>query len=83
MTIDAIELRKVQYAQELAAYTMRQWMLMREDLERKRTGDFDPASANEPVSPVQNSHTRAGRQTRDNDVNSMYICLQAYLQLAG
>ena len=70
MTIDAIELRKIQYAQELAAYTMRQWMLMREDIERKR--DFEPPSANEPVSPTQNSHPRAGRRTRD-DANSMCL----------
>ena len=71
MTIDTIELRKIQYAQELAAYTMRQWMLMREDIERER--GVEPASANEPVvsSPSQNSHPhpRAGRRTRD-DVNS-------------
>jgi len=69
MTIDAIELRKIQYAQELAAYTMRQWMLMREDIERKR--GVGPASANEPV--PQNSDPRASRRTRD-DVNSS-MCL--------
>jgi len=64
MTVDTIELRKIQYAQELAAYTMRQWMLMREDIERKQ--DFEPASSNEPVSPTQNSHPRVGRRTRDD-----------------
>jgi hypothetical protein len=68
MTVDTTELRKIQYAQELAAYTMRQWMLMREDRERKRS--FDPASANEPESPTQNLHPCTGRPTRDN-ANSM------------
>jgi hypothetical protein len=68
MTVDTIELRKIQYAQELAAYTMRQWMLIREDRERKRS--LHPASANEPESPSQNSHPRTGRPTRD-DANSM------------
>lgn len=72
MTIDAVELRKIQYAQELAAYTMRQWMLMREDIERKR--GVEPASANEPVPPTQNSNPRASRRTRD-DVNSSSMCL--------
>ena len=70
MTVDNIELRKIQYAQELAAYTLRQWMLTREDIERER--GFEPASANEPVSPTQNSRPRAGRRTR-SDVNSMCL----------
>lgn len=69
MTIDAVELRKIQYAQELAAYTMRQWMLMREDIERKRGVEPASANANEPVPPTQNSNPRASLRTRD-DVNS-------------
>jgi hypothetical protein len=70
MTIDTIELRKIQYAQELAAYTMRQWMLVREDRERERSGGINPTTANEQESPTRNSHPRAGRPTRDN-ANSM------------
>jgi hypothetical protein len=79
MTIDAVELRKIQYAQELAAYTMRQWMLMREDIERKR--GVEPASANEPVPPTQNSNPRASRRTRDDVNSSMYLSRQTCVQL--
>jgi hypothetical protein len=78
MTVDTTELRKIQYAQELAAYTMRQWMLVREDRERKRS--FDPASANEPESPTQNLHPCTGRSTRD-DANSMSSVRRPALQL--
>jgi len=66
MTIDVIELRKIQYAQELAAYTMRQWMLVREeaaDTERKR--DFAPASATTSTSHTQSSQPSTDYQTRD------------------
>ena len=69
MTIDTVELRKIQYAQELAAYTMRQWMLMREEPEPKHSSV--PASTSGPTSSTQNSATSSGRQTRD-DVKSMY-----------
>jgi len=63
MTIDTVELRKIQYAQELAAYTMRQWMLMRDD-------GSAPSSTGGPTASTQNSATSAGRQTRD-DVNTV------------
>jgi hypothetical protein len=68
MTIDTVELRKIQYAQELAAYTMRQWMLMRDDPEPKH-GSV-PASATGPTSSTQNPTTSSGRQTRD-DANTV------------
>jgi hypothetical protein len=61
MTTDTVERQKIQYAQELAAYTLRQW---RDTLERK--GDPDPASANDPVPHTQISHSHASRQTRDS-----------------
>ncbi|KAH9996607.1 hypothetical protein BJV77DRAFT_1065819 [Russula vinacea] len=64
MTIDTVELRKIQYAQELAAYTMRQWMLMREEPEPKHSSV--PASTSGPTSSTQNSATSSGRQTRDD-----------------
>jgi hypothetical protein len=78
MTIDTVELRKIQYAQELAAYTMRQWMLMRDDPESQQ-GSV-PASATSPTSSTQNSATSTGRLTRDN-VNRM--CPSADLRSAG
>lgn len=78
MTIDAVELRKIQYAQELAAYTMRQWMLMRDDPEAQQGAV--PASATSPTSPTQNSATSTGRLTRD-DVKRM--CPSADLRSAG
>ena len=78
MTIDTVELRKIQYAQELAAYTMRQWMLMRDDPEPKHSSA--PSSTGGPTASTQNSATSAGRQTRD-DVNS--ICPPADLRSAG
>lgn len=68
MTIDTVELRKIQYAQELAAYTMRQWMLMRDDPEPKHGST--PSSTGGPTASAQNSATSTGRQTRD-DINSM------------
>ncbi|KAI0005442.1 hypothetical protein BJV74DRAFT_880700 [Russula compacta] len=60
MTIDTIELRKIQYAQELVAYTMRQWTLTQESLERKRS-----STTNGVASHTQNSNPRSGCQTRD------------------
>ncbi len=59
MTVDSVEFRKIQYARELAAYTMRQWNLMRETLERERnlaastvphTQDHRPRSRSQPQS---------------------------------
>ncbi|KAI9512332.1 hypothetical protein F5148DRAFT_1279864 [Russula earlei] len=65
MTVDTIELRKMQYAQELAAHTMRQWMLVREALERKQ--GFAPASADVvAISRTQSPRPRSSRQTRDS-----------------
>ena len=44
MTIDTVELRKIQYAQELAAYTMRQWMLTRDSPDPKHGSVPDSTS---------------------------------------
>ena len=78
MTIDTVELRKIQYAQELAAYTMRQWMLMRDDPEGQQ-GSVPPSTTN-PTSPAQNSATSTGRLMRD-DVKRM--CPSVDLRSAG
>ncbi|KAI0252645.1 hypothetical protein BJV78DRAFT_1281503 [Lactifluus subvellereus] len=64
MTIDSVEFRKMQYARELAAYTLRQWVLMCGAPENKRR--FATASANAPVSrPQPNSRTRSVSRVRD------------------
>jgi hypothetical protein len=66
MTMDTVELRKIQYAQELAAYTMRQWMLLRDDPEPKHGS----SPANGPTPSTQNTTSSSGRQARD-DISSM------------
>jgi hypothetical protein len=65
MTVDTVELRKIQYSQELAAYTMRQWMLMREDPDPKQHGTV-PTSTSGPTSTTQSTAPGSGRQTRDD-----------------
>jgi len=59
MTVDSVEVRKMQYARELAAYTMRQWNLMREALERERD------LAESTVSHTQNVRPRSRSQPQD------------------
>lgn len=59
MTIDTVELRKIQYAQELAAYTMRQWMLTRDSPDPKHSD-----STSGPTSAAQSTGPNSGRQTR-------------------
>src|SRR6266403_4997147 len=64
MTVDTVELRKIQYAQELAAYTMRQWMLMRDSPDPKH-GTVS-ASTSGPTSATQTTAPSSGRETRDD-----------------
>jgi hypothetical protein len=61
MTVDTVELRKIQYAQELAAYTMRQWTLMRDSPDPKH-GE----STSGPTSVAQTTAPSSGRETRDD-----------------
>ena len=77
MTIDTVELRKIQYAQELAAYTMRQWTLMRDSPDPKH-GPV-PESTSGPTSAAQTTAPSSGRETRDN----ISRCPSADLHLAG
>ena len=63
MTIDTVELRKIQYAQELAAYTMRQWMLVRDSPDPKH-GSAPGESTSGPTSAAQTTAPGSGRQTR-------------------
>jgi hypothetical protein len=77
MTIDTVELRKIQYAQELAAYTMRQWMLTRDSPDPKH-GSI-PGSTGGPTSAAQTTDPSSGRETRD-DISR---CPSADLHLAG
>ena len=53
MTVDSVEVRKIQYARELAAYTMRQWNIMREALERERSLAASTAQTVRPRSRSQ------------------------------
>ena len=62
MTIDTVELRKIQYAQELAAYTMRQWMLMRDSPDPKHGSVAE--STNGPTSAAQTTTPSSGRDIR-------------------
>lgn len=64
MTVDTVELRKIQYAQELAAYTMRQWTLMRDSPDPKH-GSV-PESPSGPTSVAQTTAPSSGRETRDD-----------------
>lgn len=75
MTIDTVELRKIQYAQELAAYTMRQWMLMRDSPDPKHGSE----STSGPTSAAQTTAPSSGHQTR-GDISR---CPSAGLHLAG
>jgi hypothetical protein len=59
MTVDSVEVRKIQYARELAAYTMRQWNIMREALERERN------LAASTVPHTQNIRPRSRSQPQD------------------
>ena len=75
MTTDVIELRKIQYAQELAAYTMRQWMLVRDAVERDSERGFTPASATSTSTlRTQSSHPNTDHQTRDGSIDG--TCLR-------
>jgi len=65
MTIDTVELRKIQYSQELAAYTMRQWMLTH-DSPHPNHGSV-PGSTSGPTSAAQTTAPSSGRETRDNN----------------
>ena len=77
MTIDTVELRKIQYAQELAAYTMRQWTLMHDSPDPKH-GSV-PESTSSPTSAAQTTAPSSGRDSRD-DIST---CPSAGLHLAG
>jgi hypothetical protein len=78
MTIDSVEFRKMQYARELAAHTLRQWILLCEDLENNRSFS---APANAPVSHAQqNSRTHSGSQVQDGTGTCM--CFSDF-RLAG
>jgi hypothetical protein len=80
MTINSIELRKMQYARELAAYTLRQWNLLCETLENKRSF-ASPVDA--PVSHAQqNSRTRSGPQVQDGTDTGIWVYL-TWLRLGG
>lgn len=59
MTVDSVEIRKMQYARELAAYTMRQWNIMREAVERERS------LAASTVQHTQNLRPRSRSQPQD------------------
>jgi hypothetical protein len=79
MTIDTVELRKIQYAQELAAYTMRQWMLTgTRDSPDPNHGSV-PESTSGPTPAAQTTAPSSGRGTRD-DISR---CMSADLHLAG
>jgi hypothetical protein len=78
MTIDTVELRKIQYAQELAAYTMRQWMLTRDSPDPEH-GSVPAESTNGPTSAAQSAAPTSGRETRDG----FSKCPPADLHLAG
>lgn len=60
MTVDSVEVRKIQYARELAAYTMRQWNLMREALERERSLEASTAQHTQNVRPRSRSQPQEG-----------------------
>ncbi|KAF8272310.1 hypothetical protein EI94DRAFT_1826917 [Lactarius quietus] len=60
MTIDSVEVRKMQYARELAAYTMRQWNLMREALERERNLAASTVQHTQTVRPRSHSQPQEG-----------------------
>jgi hypothetical protein len=79
MTVDTVELRKIQYAQELAAYTMRQWMIMRDSPDPKPEHGSVPDSTSGPTSAAQTTAPSSGRETRD-DISR---CPSADLHLAG
>ena len=64
MTIDTVELRKIQYAQELAAYTMRQWMLTRDSPDPKHGSVPDSTSG--PTPAAQTTAPSSGREARDD-----------------
>jgi hypothetical protein len=80
MTIDTVELRKIQYAQELAAYTMRQWMLTRDSPDPQHGSA--PESTSGPTSAAQTTAPSSGRETRDNN-HDISGCPSADLHLAG
>src|SRR6266705_196037 len=77
MTIDTVELRKIQYAQELAAYTMRQWMLTRDSPDPKH-GSV-PESTSGPTSTAQSTAPSSGHKAQGD----MSRCSSADLHLAG
>jgi hypothetical protein len=60
MTVDSVEVRKMQYARELAAYTMRQWNLMREALERERSLEASTVQHTQNVRPRSRSQPQEG-----------------------
>ncbi|KAH8992053.1 hypothetical protein EDB92DRAFT_1945593 [Lactarius akahatsu] len=63
MTVDSVEIRKIQYARELAAYTMRQWNIMREALERERSLAASTVSQTQSLRPRSRSQPQDGTST--------------------
>lgn len=82
MTVDSVEVRKMQYARELAAYTMRQWNVMREALERERSLAASSVEHAQNVRPRSRSQPQEGVGTclfslRPQLVINIYFCSTA------
>ena len=76
MTIDSVELRKMQYTRELAAHTLRQWNLLREALENKRSFAASADASDAAMLRAQpNSGTPTGSQVQDSTGTGIWLSL--------
>jgi hypothetical protein len=72
MTVDSVEFRKMQYTRELAAYTLRQWNLLRETLENKRSF---AASADSSDAAISRTQPNSGTRTEDSTGTGTWVSL--------